>query len=157
MFTGGFDAAVTPLGMAALMLCARLSHRNDDPAGASRPFDANRDGFGQPEVGALLVLEDLEFALSRGAQPLAEVLGYASTSDAIHLTAPDPDGAGAAQCMRFAMQRVADNSPGCVRISTPMAPALPSATPAETPRYPACSVTRLSCACQFHPVHDRCT
>jgi 3-oxoacyl-[acyl-carrier-protein] synthase II len=105
MFTGGFDATVTPLSMAAFDNIRALSRRNDDPEGASRPFDGNRDGFVAAEGGALLILEDLEFALGRGAQPLAEVLSYASTSDAIHLTAPDPDCAGAAQCMRLALRR----------------------------------------------------
>lgn len=105
MFSGGFEAAIAPLSMAAFDCLRALSHRNDDPAGASRPFDAHRDGFVAAEGGALLILEDLEFALARGAQPLAEVLGYAATSDAIHLTAPDPEGAGAAQCMRLALQR----------------------------------------------------
>ncbi len=105
MFTGGFDAAITPLGMAAFDSIRALSRRNDHPEGASRPFDSSRDGFVAAEGGALLILEDLEFTLARGAQPLAEVLGYAITSDAIHLTAPDPDGAGAAHCMRLALQR----------------------------------------------------
>jgi 3-oxoacyl-(acyl-carrier-protein) synthase len=105
MFAGGFDAAIMPLDMAAFDSIHALSHRNDNPAGASRPFDANRDGFVAAEGGALLILEDLDFALARGAQPLAEVLSYAATSDAIYLTAPDPNGAGAAQCMELAMQR----------------------------------------------------
>ena len=105
MFSGGFDAAIMPLDMAAFDSIHALSHRNDNPAGASRPFDADRDGFVAAEGGALLILEDLEFALARGAQPLAEVLSYAATSDAIYLTAPDPNGAGAAQCMKLAMQR----------------------------------------------------
>jgi beta-ketoacyl-acyl-carrier-protein synthase II len=105
VFTGGFDAAITPLGMAAFDRIHALSRRNDHPEGASRPFDSNRDGFVAAEGGALLILEDLEFALARGAQPLAEVLSCAITSDAIHLTAPDPDGAGAAHCMRLALQR----------------------------------------------------
>lgn len=105
MFTGGFDAAITPLGMAAFDCIRALSHRNHDPASASRPFDADRDGFVASEGGALLILEDLDFALQRGAQPLAEVLSYAATSDAIYLTAPDPDGIGAARCMQLALQR----------------------------------------------------
>jgi len=105
MFTGGFDAAITPISMAAFDCIRALSHRNDHPEAASRPFDANRDGFVAGEGGALLILEDLEFALARGAQPLVEVLSYASTSDAVHLTAPDADGAGAAHCMELALQR----------------------------------------------------
>ncbi len=105
MLTGGFEAAITPLSMAAFDCMHALSHRNDAPHAASRPFDAGRDGFVASEGGALLILEDLEFALARGAQPLAEILAYAATSDAIHLTAPDSNGAGMAQCIKKAMLR----------------------------------------------------
>jgi 3-oxoacyl-[acyl-carrier-protein] synthase II len=105
VFTGGFDACIHPLAMASFDCTGAVSHRNDDPAAASRPFDADRDGFVASEGGALLVLEDLEFALQRGAQPLVEMAAYAATSDAIHLTAPDPEGAGAAHCMRLALRR----------------------------------------------------
>jgi beta-ketoacyl-acyl-carrier-protein synthase II len=105
MFTGGFEAAIQPICIAALACTGALSRRNDDPAAACRPFDADRDGFVAAEGGALLLLEDLEFALARGAQPLVELVGYAATSDAIHLTAPDPEGAGAAYCMSMALQR----------------------------------------------------
>jgi len=105
MFTGSFEAAVTPIGIAAFDRMRALSHRNDDPQGASRPFDAERDGFIMAEGGALLVLEELEFALNRGAEPLAEILGYANTSDAVHVAAPDAEGVGAAHCMRLALGR----------------------------------------------------
>ena len=105
MFTGSFDASIIPLGIASFDCTGALSHRNDDPAAASRPFDADRDGFVAAEGGALLILEDLEFALQRGAQPLAEIAAYACTSDAIHLTSPDPEGLGAAKCISLAMQR----------------------------------------------------
>ncbi len=105
MFTGGFEAAVTPIGVASFDRMRALSHRNDDPQAASRPFDAGRDGFVMSEGGAILVLEELEFALKRGAQPLAELCGYAATSDAVHLTAPDAEGAGAARCIDLALQR----------------------------------------------------
>jgi 3-oxoacyl-[acyl-carrier-protein] synthase II len=131
MFTGGFDAAITPLSMGAFDCIRALSHRNDDPAGASRPFDLDRDGFVAAEGGALLVLEDLEFALKRGAQPLAEMLSYAATSDAIHLTAPDPDGAGAAQCMKLAMQRAGIASQDVSYINA-HATGTPIGDPAET-------------------------
>ena len=104
MFAGGFEAAIQPLSIAGIACTGALSRRNDDPAAACRPFDADRDGFVAAEGGALLLLEDLDFALARGAQPLAELLGYAATSDAIHLTAPDPEGAGAAYCMSMAME-----------------------------------------------------
>ncbi len=105
MFTGGFEAAIQPICIAAITCTGALSRRNDSPTSACRPFDADRDGFVAAEGGALLLLEDLEFALARGAQPLVELVGYAATSDAIHLTAPDPEGAGAAYCMGLAMQR----------------------------------------------------
>jgi 3-oxoacyl-[acyl-carrier-protein] synthase II len=105
MFGGGFEAAVTPIGVASFDRMRALSHRNDDPAGASRPFDAGRDGFVMAEGGGILVLEEMEFALARGAEPLAEVAAYASTSDACHLAAPDAEGGLAARCMALAMQR----------------------------------------------------
>ena len=105
MFTGGFEAAVTPIGIAAFDRLRALSRRNDDPAAASRPFDAGRDGFVMSDGGAILVLEELEFALQRGAEPLAEILAYAATSDAVHITAPEAEGASAAHCMALALQR----------------------------------------------------
>ena len=105
MFAGACEAAITPIGLASFIRMRALSRRNDDPEGASRPFDADRDGFVLSEGGALFVLEDLEYALARDAEPLAEVIGYAATSDAIHATAPDADGKCAARCMRLAMQR----------------------------------------------------
>jgi beta-ketoacyl-acyl-carrier-protein synthase II len=107
MFTGSFEAAITPIGIASFDRMRALSHRNDDPHTASRPFDAERDGFVMAEGGAVLILEELEFALARGAEPLAEMLGYAATSDAVHITTPDAEGVGAAQCMRFALGRCA--------------------------------------------------
>jgi beta-ketoacyl-acyl-carrier-protein synthase II len=105
MFAGSAEAAVSPIGMASFDRMRALSQRNDDPKAASRPFDANRDGFVLSEGGAVLVLEELDFALARGAEPLAEIAGYGATSDAIHLTAPDPEGEGAARCMALAMER----------------------------------------------------
>ncbi len=77
MFAGSAEAAITPIGMASFDRMRALSQRNDDPQAASRPFDANRDGFVLSEGGAVLVLEELEFALARGAEPLAELAGYA--------------------------------------------------------------------------------
>jgi 3-oxoacyl-[acyl-carrier-protein] synthase II len=105
MFTGGFEAAVMPIAVATFDRMRALSRRNHDPAAASRPFDADRDGFVMSEGGALFVVEDLEYALARGAEPLAEIVGYAATSDAVHVTAPDPEGVGVARCMTLAMQR----------------------------------------------------
>jgi len=105
MFTGSFEADITLIGVAAFTRMQALSKRNHDPQGASRPFDSERDGFVMAEGGALLVLEDLEYALMRGAEPLAEICGYASTSDAIHITSPDAEGMGAARCMSLAIER----------------------------------------------------
>jgi len=103
--TGGFEAAVTPIAVAAFSRMRALSRRNDEPATASRPYDATRDGFVLAEGGALLVLEELSAALARGAVPLAEVAGYAATSDAAHVAAPDASGANASRCVRLALDR----------------------------------------------------
>jgi beta-ketoacyl-acyl-carrier-protein synthase II len=105
MFTGSFEAYITLIGVASFDRMRALSRRNHDPEGASRPFDTERDGFVMAEGGALLVVEDLEYALKRGAEPLAEICGYAATSDAIHLTSPDAEGMGAARCMNLAIER----------------------------------------------------
>ncbi len=131
MFTGGVEAAVTPIGIAAFDRMRALSRRNDDPAGASRPFDAGRDGFVMADGGAVLVLEELESALARGAEPLAEVLSYAATSDATHLTAPDMEGAGAARCMALALKR-AGIGPEQVGYINAHGTSTPSGDPAET-------------------------
>jgi beta-ketoacyl-acyl-carrier-protein synthase II len=105
MFAGGFEASVTPIGIAAFDQMRALSHRNDEPKAASRPFDIDRDGFVMAEGGAIVLLEDLAFARKRGAEPLAEVLSYAGTSDALHPTSPDPEGVSAARCMALAVER----------------------------------------------------
>ncbi|MBO0784076.1 MAG: beta-ketoacyl-[acyl-carrier-protein] synthase II, partial [Ktedonobacteraceae bacterium] len=86
MIAGGAERAITPIGMAAFDNMHALSRRNDDPQGASRPFDATRDGFVMGEGSAMLILEDLEFAKARGATILAELVGYGSTGDAHHIT-----------------------------------------------------------------------
>ncbi|MCP4689871.1 MAG: beta-ketoacyl-ACP synthase II [Desulfobacterales bacterium] len=131
VITGGVEAPITTVGVMAFDRMRALSRRNDDPAGASRPFDADRDGFVMSEGGAVLVLEELEFALARGAEPLAELVGYATTSDAIHLTTPDPDGAGAAHCMKLAMER-AGVTPGEASYINAHGTSTPSGDPAET-------------------------
>lgn len=105
MLAGGFEDAVTPIGIASFDQLRDLSLRNHNPAGASRPFDGERDGFVMADGGALLILEELGFARARGADPLAEILSLAATSAAVHLTAPDQDGAGAARCMQLALAR----------------------------------------------------
>ena len=104
---GGFDAGVTPLGVAGFAAARALSTRNDDPTGASRPFDAGRDGFVVGEGGAILVLEEWDHAVARGATIRAEVIGYGATADAYHVTAPAPDGNGARRAMRMALDQAA--------------------------------------------------
>ncbi len=101
---GGAEAAVTPLGVGGFTAMRALSKRNDEPERASRPFDRGRDGFVIAEGAAVLLLESEEHARARGAEILAEVAGYGSTSDAYHLTQPAPEGRGAQQAMRLALR-----------------------------------------------------
>jgi 3-oxoacyl-[acyl-carrier-protein] synthase II len=103
MVAGGSEAPITPLAFGAFACMGALSRRNDDPQRASRPFDADRDGFVIAEGAAILVLEEWEAAVARGAEILAELVGYAATCDAFHLTQPDPEGAGAIGAMRLAL------------------------------------------------------
>ena len=105
MIAGGSERAVGPISMAAFDNMHALSRRNDDPQGASRPFDATRDGFVMGEGAAILILEDLEFARARGATILAEMVGYAATGDAYHVTEPAPGGSGLVRAMKRAMQK----------------------------------------------------
>jgi len=103
MITGGSEAALTPLGYAGF--CAmRAMSTNEDPETACRPFDKNRDGFVMGEGAGILVLEDYEHAVKRGATILAELAGYASTGDAYHITAPDPDCLAGIMCIRNALK-----------------------------------------------------
>jgi len=97
---GGSEAAITPMGIAGFNSMKALSTRNDDPATASRPFDLNRDGFVMGEGAGIIILEDLEHALARGAKIWAEMAGIGFTADAHHLTAPAPGGEGAVRAMR---------------------------------------------------------
>jgi 3-oxoacyl-[acyl-carrier-protein] synthase II len=104
IIAGGSEAPITPIGIAAFASARAISTRNDDPARASRPFDATRDGFVLSEGAAVLVLEDLEFALARGARILAEVAGYGLSSDAYHITQPCPGGEGALRAMHLGLK-----------------------------------------------------
>jgi 3-oxoacyl-[acyl-carrier-protein] synthase II len=105
MIAGGSEKGVTPISMAAFDNMHALSRNNEDPQGASRPFDAKRDGFVMGEGSGMLILEDLEFAKARGATILAEVVGYGCTSDAHHITEPAPGGTGIMRAMRLAMRK----------------------------------------------------
>ena len=104
MIAGGAEAAITPLAVASFANMKALSERNDEPATASRPFDKDRDGFVMGDGAAVLVLEELEHARRRGAKVYAELAGVGMTADAHHITAPAPDGSGAQEAMRLAMQ-----------------------------------------------------
>lgn len=104
MITGGTEAALTPMGMAGFISMRALSERNDSPETASRPFDADRDGFVLSEGSGVVVLEELEHAKARGARIYAEVLGYGLSSDGGHITHPDENGIGAAKAMIGAMK-----------------------------------------------------
>ncbi len=105
MIAGGAEKGITPIAMAAFDNMHALSRRNDDPQGACRPFDATRDGFVMGEGSGMMILEDLDFARARGARILAELVGYAATGDAYHVTEPAPEGAGLVRAMRRALQK----------------------------------------------------
>ena len=103
MIAGGAEAPVTPVSFAGFCSMKAMSTRNDDPARASRPFDSQRDGFVMGEGAGIVILEELEHAKKRGATILAEVVGYGATGDAHHMTAPAPEGEGAARAMQAAI------------------------------------------------------
>ena len=103
MIAGGTESTVTPLAIGGFAVMRALSSRNDDPESASRPFEKNRDGFVLAEGAGIVILEEFEAAKKRGAKIYGEVVGYGLTGDAYHLTAPAPDGEGAARCMKIAL------------------------------------------------------
>ncbi len=104
LVAGGSEAAITPMGLSGFARMGALSTRNDSPESASRPFDRDRDGFVLAEGAGVVVLEEFEHAKKRGAQIFGEVLGYGMSSDGSHMTAPDPEGAGAARAMSLSLK-----------------------------------------------------
>jgi 3-oxoacyl-[acyl-carrier-protein] synthase II len=104
MIAGGAEATVSPIGVGGFNAMRAISTRNDEPTRASRPFDAERDGFVIAEGAGIVVLEELELAKRRGARIIAELAGYAANADAHHITAPAPEGAGAQRCMRLCLK-----------------------------------------------------
>jgi 3-oxoacyl-[acyl-carrier-protein] synthase II len=104
MFAGGTEASLTALMVAGFDIMKATSTRNDDPQGASRPFDKDRDGFVPSEGAAMLILEEADHARRRGAKIYAEIKGYGYSNDAYHYTAPDPEGKGAILCMKMALE-----------------------------------------------------
>jgi 3-oxoacyl-[acyl-carrier-protein] synthase II len=104
VIAGGAESAITPLGVGGFSAMKALSTRNDEPERASRPFDKGRDGFIIAEGSGVLILEEREKAIKRGAKIHGEVIGYGANGDAHHITAPAPEGEGAARCMRLALK-----------------------------------------------------
>ncbi len=104
MIAGGAEGAITPMGVGGFAAMKALSTRNDDPTRASRPFDKDRDGFVVGEGAGILILEELEFAKARGANILAEIIGYGMSADAFHMTGMAPEGEGCYRSMMHALR-----------------------------------------------------
>src|SRR3989454_778863 len=109
MFAGGSEATIVPIGIGGFCAMKAMSTRNDEPHRASRPFDLDRDGFVMGEGAGVIVLEEVEHAKARGARIYCELVGYGNTADANHMTAPAPQGEGAARCMRMALRNAGLN------------------------------------------------
>ena len=131
MITGGAEAPLAPLCFGAFSIIRAMSTRNDDPGGASRPFDKDRDGFVMGEGAAVLILEEYDRAVARGAKIYAEVAGYGISNDAYHMTAPRPDGSQAARSMRLALKDAHVN-PGEIRYVNAHGSSTPLNDPTET-------------------------
>ena len=131
MLAGGAEAAVTPISIAGFSAMKAMSRRNDDPPGASRPFDAGRDGFVIGEGAGILVLEEMEHARARGAEILGELAGYGTTGDAHHITAPPPEAEGAQEAMQAALAD-AGLGPGDIDYVNAHGTSTPANDPAET-------------------------
>ncbi len=109
MVTGGAEAPINEIALAGFCAARAMTTRNDDPKHASRPFDKERDGFIIGEGAGVMILEDYDHAMARGAKIYGELVGYGMTADAFHITQPDPDGAGATRVMRMALQKAGLN------------------------------------------------
>jgi 3-oxoacyl-[acyl-carrier-protein] synthase II len=131
MVAGGSEAAIIPIALAGFSRMDAISKRNDNPKAACRPFDLDRDGFVIGEGAACLLLEDYDHAMARGATILAEVMGYGSTNDAYHITAPAENGAGAAMCMQYALED-AGLKPGDIDYINAHGTSTPLNDPSET-------------------------
>ena len=131
---GGAEAAIIPIGLAGFGAMKALSTRNDEPQRASRPFDRDRDGFVMGEGAGVVVVEELEHAKARGAKIYCELAGYGLSGDAYHMTAPPPDGEGAARAMKMALDHANSQSEPTSTTSTPTPPRPASATSARPAR-----------------------